>query len=115
MSLTPPWKDNLAPDVSKPEIRAGYVTEVHNATELLHKELDINIAEQSLLCERIREMTVSMNDLPSFDPRYSMLAAQIQMDQIELDEVRRREVFLVQELNDLSALSPEASPKKKKP
>ena len=93
-----------APDreFSKPKNQEAYLLETHNAFDLLHKEIDINRAEQELLKQRIDLMKNFVNDLPDFDSEYSMLRTQIQMDQIELDEIKRRENFLSEQLNQLT-------------
>ena len=96
--MQPAIKKETDSNIFKPEIQQKYVHDTHNALELLHKELDINLIEQSLLSERIDMMKKFINDLPSFDSEYSTLAAQIQMDQIELDEVKQRENKITEEL-----------------
>lgn len=60
----------------------------------------MNQAEQNLLVKRVQLMKGFVNDLPSSDPQYSMLLTQIQMDQIELDELRVRAHLLSQKLAD---------------
>ena len=88
--MNAPFKDDSTPNFSKPEIRQAFVEEAHTAADLLHKELDVNLAEQALLEDRIRMMNQFINDLPSSDPQYSMMLSQLQMDQVELDELKRR-------------------------
>lgn len=75
-----------------------YVQEAHDWVSLLYKELDVNRAEQALLAARIRMMTEFVNDLPASDPQYSMLRAQLTMDRVEIDELKRREGFIEQQL-----------------
>ncbi len=89
------------PDFSKIEAQQAYVREAHDSKALMQKELDVNLAEQILLNQRVQLMKGFLNDLPSSDPQYSMLAAQIQMDQLELDELRVRASLLSQKLSDL--------------
>lgn len=69
-----------------------------NSKELLQKELDVNKAEQLLLQKRIATMKSLLNDLPSSDPHYSMMAIQIQMDQVEIDELKYRASLISQQL-----------------
>ena len=89
-------------NLSDPENQQAYLQDTHNGIDLLHKEIDINRAEQELITERIKLMTDFVNDLPSSDPQFSMLRAQIQMDQIELDEIKRRENTIVEHVKTLS-------------
>jgi hypothetical protein len=91
--MQPPNKER-ASDLSKTEDQLAYVLEAHNAEALLHKELDVNLAEQGLLNQRMKMSKIYLNDLPSTDPNYTSLATQTQMDLIELDELKRREELI---------------------
>ncbi len=91
-------KKESAPNFSKPEIQQAFVQDIHDSKSLLQKELTVNQAEQVLLQQRIRMMKEFINDLPASDPQYSMLAAQVQMDQIEMDELKRRESSIIEKL-----------------
>lgn len=71
-----------------------------NSKELMQRELDVNRAEQILLEKRIQLMHSFINDLPSSDPQYSTLLAQVSMDQIEIDELKVREMFIVLKLSE---------------
>lgn len=93
-----PFKKESAPNFANPEVRLSFVQEAHDQLSLLHKELDVNRAQQALLSARIRLMNEFVNDLPSFDPQYSMVRSQVQMDQVERDELKRREEFIEQQL-----------------
>ena len=99
--MKPALKKDQPPDFSKPEIRQAYVLEAHNGVSLLHKEIDINRAEQGLLIERIREMNRLINNLPDSDPEYIVFLTQTQMDQIELDELKQREKAIGENLNSI--------------
>lgn len=79
------------PPLSDPHAQQKFIQETDNAKELLQKELTINRAEQNLLGKRIQMMKEFLNELPTSDPQYNVLAAQIQMDQIELDELKLRQ------------------------
>ena len=94
-----PQKEN-APNFSNPAVQKTFVQETRDNKELMQKELDVNRAEQTLLKQRIVLMKSFINDMPSSDPQYSMLIAQVGMDQIELDELKNREMLLTQKLSD---------------
>lgn len=94
-----PKKEN-APDFSNPTVQQAFVQNTEDSKELMQKELDVNLAEQNLLKKRIELMKTFINDLPSSDPQYSMLVMQVQMDQVEVDELKNREILLIQKLSD---------------
>ena len=94
-----PNKEN-APNFSNPAVRQAFVQETHSSKELMQKELDVNQAEQVLLKQRVELMKSFVNDLPSSDPQYSMLLIQVQMDQVEMDELKIRESFLIHKLTE---------------
>jgi len=93
-----PKKEN-APDFSKPKERDAFAKDTTTKKELLQKELNANMQEQVLLKKRIHVMKEFLNEISSDEPQYSMLATQIQMDQIELDELKSREEILVEKLS----------------
>jgi len=98
-----PLKQDSSP-LSSPEEQRAFVQDATDAIGLLRKEIMVNKAEQGLLGQRIRLMKDYVNDFSAAkDPHYSMLMAQIQMDQIELDELKRREVSIVEQIETLSA------------
>jgi hypothetical protein len=70
-----------------------------DAASLLQKELIVNHSEQILLKKRMQLMREFINDLPSIDPQYSMVAVAIEADQIELDELQRRADSLLQKMD----------------
>lgn len=81
----------------------AFVRNAHDASSLYHKEIEVNQAEQSLVQQRIRLMEEFLNDLPSFDPQYSMIVIQLQMDLVELDELKRREHSIADQIKNLSS------------
>lgn len=91
-------KKESTPDFSNPAQQKSFIENTHSSKELMQKELSVNQAEQILLKQRVELMKSFINDLPSSDPQYSMMLAQVQMDQIELDELRTRETLLIQSL-----------------
>lgn len=92
-------KENT-PDFSKPDAQNAYIGNTEDSKELMQKELDVNQAEQLLLQQRIDLMKAFVNDIPSSDPQYSMLLIQVQMDQIEIDELKTRALTLQKLLSD---------------
>lgn len=95
-----PFQKNEALDFSKESVQQAFVQDAQSGKALLQKELNVNQAEQGLLSKRIRMMKSFINDLPSSDPQYSMMVAQVQMDQIEIDELKIRETILTQKLSE---------------
>lgn len=75
-----------------------FVQDTHDANVLLRKELTVNLAEQNLLKQRMQLMREFLNDLPSKDPQYSMIALAIQADQVELDELELTQQSLLQKM-----------------
>jgi len=81
--------------------RNAFVQGMPDGQTLLQNELTVNRSEQLLLQERIRLMQSFVNDLPASDPQYSMLRIAVQMDLVELDELRARELGLQKKLGEL--------------
>jgi hypothetical protein len=97
-----PFKKETTSYFSNEKAQQAFVHDTKDATSLLHKEISVNLAEQNLLLQRIRLMNELVNDIPSSDPQYSMILSQVQMDQIELDELKRRADSLVEQIKNLS-------------
>lgn len=89
------FKKPETPDLSDPTIQRNFIEETRSGAELIRKELEVNQMEQSLLVKRLEMMESFVKDLPSYDPQYSMLLVQIQMDRLELDELRLRASILL--------------------
>jgi hypothetical protein len=87
-------------DLSNPAIQKLFVEEVRSGFDLIEKELAVNLSSQNLLGKRIAMMQSFVNDLPSSDPQYSMLLIQIQMDRVELDELKLRNRFLREQITE---------------
>ncbi len=83
------------PNLADPQIQRHFIEEAHSSNELIRKELDVNLVAQNLLLKRIGLMRSFAGELPSSDPQYSMLLVQIQMDEVELSELKSRERSLL--------------------
>lgn len=92
-------KKDSSPDFSTPQHQQAFVQDANDAVSLLKKEIAVNQAEQNLLGQRIRLMKEFVKDLPASDPQYSMILTQIQMDQIEVDELKRREHSIADQIH----------------
>ncbi len=99
--MSSPIKTDETSDYTKPQNQLAFVQDARNAGALLKKEIIVNQAEQNLLNQRIRLMKEFVKELPASDPQYSMILTQIQMDQIEVDELKRREHSIADQINNL--------------
>jgi hypothetical protein len=98
----PLYKKPEDPSFKDPQTQNQFVKDTVSRKDLIAKELTVNRVGQELLKKRILIMTESLNDIPSSDPQYSMMAAQIQMDKIELDELKIREKKLGETIEESS-------------
>lgn len=96
--MRPLYKKDTPPDLTKSQDQENYILEAHNSAALLQKEMDVNLAEQELLRQRIQMMSGLINDLSEKDPKYFFLTTQTKMDQIELDELKNREAIIFDRL-----------------
>ncbi len=92
-----PFSEKKGLNFSQPDVQQE---RFQNSKELMQRELDVNRAEQVLLERRIQLMNSFINDLPSSDPQYSTLLVQARMDQIEIDELKVREMFIVLKISE---------------
>lgn len=90
----PLFRINETPDFNKQSDQDAFLQGIKTSQDLIQKELNVNHSEQTLLTKRIAMMKGFINDLPASDPQYHMLLIQIQMDQVELDELKVRETLL---------------------
>ena len=87
----PLYKKSEDPSFNDTKTQNQFVKDTESSKDLIIKEITVNKYNQGLLEKRILIMKESINNIPSSDPQYSMMAAQIQMDNIELDELKIRE------------------------
>lgn len=92
----PLYKKPEDPSFQDPKTQDQFAKNTDSRADLIAKELTVNRVNQKLLEKRVLIMTESLNSIPSSDPQYSMMAAQIQMDKIELDELKVREKKLLE-------------------
>jgi len=59
--------------------------------DLLKQEIEVNLQEQVLVNKRIILIKETFETLPNSDPEYAIFQTQLQMDQIQLDELKSRE------------------------
>ena len=95
----PLFRKPETPNFADPAVQRSFIELSQSGQELYYKELTVNQEEQNLLHKRILMMREFINDLPASDPQYSMLVIQVQMDQIELDELKARASSLNQKLS----------------
>jgi len=79
----------------------AFMLDIEDPRTLLRKEMAINESEGVLIRKRMRLMREFINDLPSTDPQYSMIAVAIEADQVELDELQRRARAIAQKIEEL--------------
>jgi hypothetical protein len=89
-------------DLTRKAFEHAYIYDIQNEKHLLQKELILIHTEQTLLDQRIQMMKSFVNDLPSYDPQYSMILTTIKMDQIELDELAARKLSLLHKMESFS-------------
>lgn len=58
---------------------------------LLKQELDVNIEEQGVVNQRLNLLKETLEKFPNTDPQYAILFTQKEMDQIQLDELIKRQ------------------------
>lgn len=97
----PIYKKPETPNFENLSSQRVFIEETRSNRDLMQKELNVNQEEQLLLEKRLQMMKEFINDLPSSDPQYSMLISQIQMDQIELNELKTRESIIIQKIAEI--------------
>lgn len=98
----PLYKKPADPSFQNVNDQNRFTQDTKSGKDLMIKELTVNRENQNLLEKRIAIMTEELNNIPSSDPQYSMMAIQIQMDKIELDELKIREKNLLQIIDPLN-------------
>ena len=58
---------------------------------LLKEELEVNLQEQILVNKRISLIKETFKTMPNTEGDYAILLTQVEMDQIQLDELKHRE------------------------
>jgi len=86
-------------DFSNENAFYSFAENIHSDQDLIQKELALGRAREMLLAQRIETAKSLMNDTSTNDPQYLTLFTQIQMDQIELIELKFREEDLKKHLS----------------
>lgn len=94
------YKKKEPKDFSNPGTQKAYIEEARSGAELIRKEMIVNQTEQVLLAKRIQMLREFLNDLPASDPQYNMCILTAEMDEIELNELKLREMILEQRLDE---------------
>lgn len=68
---------------------------------LLKQELDVNLQQQVIVNQRINLIKETFKQIPSSDPEYAILLAQMEMDQVELDELINKQEELESAISSL--------------
>ena len=69
--------------------------------DLLKQEIDVNTQEQVLVNKRLTLIKDTFKAMPNTDPEYAILLTQLEMDQIQLDELKFRENALKSSLHKI--------------
>ena len=90
----PLFKKYETPNFNNLADQQTFLDRLKNDNDLIQNELSVNKSQQLLLIKRIDMVKGLINDLPASDPQYSMLILQMQIDQVELDELKARGIVL---------------------
>jgi hypothetical protein len=88
-------------DFAAKAFEQAYIHDIKDERHLFQKELILIQMEQTLLDQRIQTMKSFVNDLPAYDPQYSMILTTIKMDQIELDELAARKLAILSKMDQI--------------
>jgi hypothetical protein len=58
---------------------------------LLKQELDVNLQQQAIVNKKLNLIKEVLKNLPNTTPEYAILLTQLEMEQIDLDELKYRE------------------------
>jgi len=83
--------DEIMDDIESKDFTINPLDEKSRQINLLQEEIEINLQEQVLVNKRINLIKDTFKELPNTDPEYAILLTQLEMDQIQLDELKFRE------------------------
>lgn len=89
-------------DIESNDFTINPLDEKSKQIDLLKQEIDVNMQEQVLVNKRITLIKDTFKTIPNTDPEYAILLTQLEMDQIQLDELKYRENSLKSSLRDIS-------------
>lgn len=87
----PLFKKNEDPSISNLQYQNRLIQETKTPKELVQQELTVNKIYQQEIQKRICILKESIKNLPRHHPNITFLMAQLEMDRIELDELKIRE------------------------
>lgn len=73
-----------------------------NKSSILHKDLDLNLEEQRLLKKRIYLSEEKLKTIGKEDPEYSVVQLEIKSDQVQLDELMKKEELIKDQIKGSS-------------
>ena len=87
----PLFRKNEDPSIADLQYQNQIIEETKSPKDLVQKELTINKLYQQEIQKRIHILKESIKNLPQHDPNITFLMTQLEMDRIELDELKIRE------------------------
>lgn len=87
----PLFKRNEDPSIASLQYQNQFIEEAKTPKDLVQKELTVNKLYQQEIQKRIHILKESIQKLPHHDPNISFFMTQLEMDRIELDELKIRE------------------------
>ena len=82
--------------------KENYISEIDTAKNLLHKEVDVNLQQQLILKKKIAQTKDFLAASNSSDPKYGLYKTQMEMNQIELDELKNQEDHLREKIEKIN-------------
>jgi hypothetical protein len=70
----------------------------NNKLDILRKDLEVNTEEQVIINKKLMILQDTINETANTDPSYALIQTQINMNQIELDEIKIRAEDLKKQL-----------------
>jgi len=84
---------------SEEKFQQAFLQDIHSGKSLIEKELIVISSEEILLKHRIGMLKEFIRNLPAGDPQYGLVVAAMEMDQIEIDSLEVRRLYLLRSLD----------------